>query len=141
MMQAITNDEKYKPGVDMIADNRNLKQRIDALESENEALKKDVDFYRRLYYRLLDMYDTVEKKYVSEVKAYVHLSAMLYEAQEVDGWLTACGATAPTAGKRRVSIARGASRAVTADARTIRRSERNATVILPCITRIWRPEQ
>lgn len=84
MMQAITNDEKYKPGVDMIADNRNLKQRIDALEGENETLKKDVDFYRRLYYRLLDMYDDVEAKYVSEVKAYVHLSAMLYEAQEVD---------------------------------------------------------
>ena len=40
MMQAITNDEKYKPGVDMIADNRNLKQRIDALESETKHSKR-----------------------------------------------------------------------------------------------------
>ena len=63
MMQAITNDEKYKPGVDMIADNRNLKQRIDALESENEALKKDVDFYRRLYYRLLELRSITSRKF------------------------------------------------------------------------------
>lgn len=54
MMTAYTTDDRYRPGVDMIAENHNLKLRIAELEAElmrlgrlNMLLNAEVEYARR----------------------------------------------------------------------------------------------
>lgn len=54
-MQGITNDERYAPGVKMIEENHNLKQRVTELEKTCEIL-------RRLWIRAIDQKAELEEE-------------------------------------------------------------------------------
>lgn len=61
-MQAKTNDARYAPGVDMIAELHTLRARVAALEHEKEALKRERDIMAGLWMSSLDELSRVKKE-------------------------------------------------------------------------------